>query len=316
MYALLDVLKSFIYGGVDYEIPGNGGSSCFDSLSVKRRIFESILIISIALMEIWWSKKKISETKEEVDDTLQNQCLLNKYCSESTIRTLRKMMLALLLVIFSLEVAYKVTEGSLIYLLNPCHITSFFQIYFLIPNANPNRIKTMFRIHLHLLSGALLALALPVTNTRTRFFEVESYWLHHYFIYICVPLFLLATGGCFKVESSTDYYWPTLSVGVTVLYHFTTLQPIAMITQVNLNNILCPAISDPFAGPNYRVWAFFHQHLLIFLHAKLYPLLAFAILSSIDYSIRGLQWVLLDKFQAKIITIKSGSISGNHDKFD
>ena len=51
---------------------------------------------------------------------------------------------------------------------------------------------------------------------------------------------------------------------------------------MNLNSILCPAVSDPFAGVNYRVWAMLHQNLFIFVHGKLYQLFAYAALRCVD----------------------------------
>jgi len=42
--------------------------------------------------------------------------------------------------------------------------------------------------------------------------------------------------------------------------------------------MLCPAISDPFAGPNYRWFAMAHQTALILVFGKIYTLIVYALL--------------------------------------
>ena len=52
------------------------------------------------------------------------------------------------------------------------------------------------------------------------------------------------------------------------------------LSQVNLNNMLCPAISDPFRGRFWRMAASVHQSVYIPLHTKLYSLFAQLVLGA------------------------------------
>ena len=57
-----------------------------------------------------------------------------------------------------------------------------------------------------------------------------------------------------------DYLgWGLMAYGIWGLFHFIFLQPLATLTYANLNSLLCPAITDPFYGKNYRSYGIVHQ---------------------------------------------------------
>lgn len=63
--------------------------------------------------------------------------------------------------------------------------------------------------------------------------------------------------------------------------HFECFQ---QITKVNLNSMICPAVSDPFYGPYYRLAAILHQMLLVPLVSKGYRLVASYFLTRFSFT--------------------------------
>lgn len=80
-------------------------------------------------------------------------------------------------------------------------------------------------------------------------------------------------GGIYTMEPLNDFHWVFMTIGAVRFYHYLILQPLSFITEVNLNNMMCPAISDPFKGPYYRIAANVHQTFFYILHGKLYCLI-------------------------------------------
>ncbi len=90
---------------------------------------------------------------------------------------------------------------------------------------------------------------------------------------LITPLYLMRLGGIYNMEPLGNFHWAFMSISFMRLYHYIVLQPLSFATNVNLNSIMCPAISDPFEGRWYRLWANLHQTFFIFLHGKLYCLI-------------------------------------------
>ena len=60
-------------------------------------------------------------------------------------------------------------------------------------------ILLIFRVHIGLLNGALLAILFPVTDTYTAPFEFEMYWIQHGLM-LLLPVFLARQGEPFTPE--------------------------------------------------------------------------------------------------------------------
>uniref|UniRef100_A0A8C4QEL9 Transmembrane protein 164 n=1 Tax=Eptatretus burgeri TaxID=7764 RepID=A0A8C4QEL9_EPTBU len=258
----LEHFLDLAYGGVDHTLPGNGGAPCVAFLSLGQRAAESVLMVGVSLIEMWFAWKGLrGQLANLVPRTTSSVAPVGEP------KVVRTLLLCLLSLTFGMEMGYKFSTRTLIYLLNPCHVVTVMQIVVLVlPQCRAALI--LFRLQLHMLNGALLALLFPILNTRLLPCETKVYYIQHVLLYL-VPLYLLRNEGFYQAEPLGDWSWGLLATGLLFLYHFTVLQGLGLLTQVNLNNMICPAISDPFYSRWYRLWASGHQTALIMLHGKL-----------------------------------------------
>ncbi|XP_003703446.1 transmembrane protein 164 isoform X1 [Megachile rotundata] len=242
------------YDGVNASIPRNAGPECAYYISPKRRIVETVFISIVTIILLIWGYKRIN--------------LPTKISYANHDRVGKRILLMIMSLVLGIEIGFKFTSRTVVYILNPCHITTAAQLYLLIADPSP-MVTAVFRIHLNFLNGPLLAYLFPETESRRIFADKAMYYIQHGLM-VVIPYYLLRIGGVYNVEPLSDMSWTVFSYGLNLAYHFWVLQCIALPIQVNLSHILCAAILDPFGGKYYRVWTMVHQGILCPLLCKLF----------------------------------------------
>lgn len=117
IYSLLD----WVYGGVDPRFEGNGGPECAAFVTPQQRLFESLIIVCLSVVEVALALRKINVSKEHreaVKDGRKNK--------EDSLG--KNLLLVALCMTFGVEVGFKFATKTVIYLLNPCHVVTMVQV--------------------------------------------------------------------------------------------------------------------------------------------------------------------------------------------
>lgn len=120
-------LLDWAYGGVDPKFEGNGGPECAAFLTPKQRLLESLVIISMSVVEIALALRKISSSKEQKEGAKGN-------CKSEQAGPANNLLLVALCLTFGVEVGFKFATKTVIYLLNPCHVVTMMQVWELVKN--------------------------------------------------------------------------------------------------------------------------------------------------------------------------------------
>lgn len=256
------IIWELAIGGVNASIQGNGGEECMNYLPTWQKFLETIIFVPLSL---WVAFMALP---------------MDLTCSNRPKESSRYIVLLLYSLIFGAELAYKMISRTGIFLLNPCHITTSMQLILLTMSGKDKRTCFLFRLMLYFMPGAFFALAFPILNTRNLPGEVFVYYAQHVAILV-VPIYLMWIGGSFEPENPYDFSWTVFGISLFAMYHFVVLQFGAAYTRVNLNNIMCPAVSDPFQSRAYRIIAVGHQCILIPILSKTYSAVTLAILDTV-----------------------------------
>ncbi|XP_012141070.1 transmembrane protein 164 isoform X2 [Megachile rotundata] len=103
------------YDGVNASIPRNAGPECAYYISPKRRIVETVFISIVTIILLIWGYKRIN--------------LPTKISYANHDRVGKRILLMIMSLVLGIEIGFKFTSRTVVYILNPCHITTAAQIF-------------------------------------------------------------------------------------------------------------------------------------------------------------------------------------------
>lgn len=107
-------MLEWAYSGVNASIPRNVGPECAAYLSMKRRTVETVLVSIYIILLLVWSLKRMTLPK-----------------SVPYIQQVRKgkvFLLTAMCLVFGVEIGFKLSMKTFVYVLNPCHIITIIEV--------------------------------------------------------------------------------------------------------------------------------------------------------------------------------------------
>ena len=108
-------------GGIDFSLPGNGGHDCWHFLDTRWRVVESFFGLGVSLSLIFFGYRRSSFPTKELPIHFKD-------------RGLKNALLIILTLVLGIEIGFKCATRSLMFLLNPCHVTTALQVIFTLSN--------------------------------------------------------------------------------------------------------------------------------------------------------------------------------------
>ena len=160
-------------GGIDFDLPGNGGPQCATYLSPQRQVLEFILGTSLALLSLF------------LGSSIHQRPSIIRYQQQQHHKAIANALLVSMTVTYLLEISYKFYTHQAIFIFQPCHVFCLVEIFILYKYLRviqdgteaPKALIYTFRILLYCLHAPMTAVVFPVTNTLMLPGEVLTYWV-------------------------------------------------------------------------------------------------------------------------------------------
>ena len=155
-------------GGVDWNRYEFGGEECLNSVTLWRRLAETVAACAVgSVLTAHGARQICAEGSAHVKPGAEM-----RGDGAFVARPGRLLFLAALSLVFGMEICYKFVTYQLVYLLFPCHVVSVAWIYLLATPPTTFNV-CVYRVCLHLTHGTLLAILLPVDDSLVQPFESE-----------------------------------------------------------------------------------------------------------------------------------------------
>lgn len=163
-----------------------GGPECLAAISLDTHIKESAVWVALSII-VMLTTNMFQDIKTIVRDLKNKKLEMNKIPSwqrkvEVTVGVIHLLLYASLLY-------YKLNLSSMINMLQPCHVILLLQGLSLLSEGWFGVLVPLYMLPSS--TGTLLAMLFPETGGLDQPFEIEEYWIQHYFIQI-VPIYLFA----------------------------------------------------------------------------------------------------------------------------
>ncbi len=192
---LTKVHDALAYGALS---KGWGGIECFKAIPLRTHIVESSFWIGLCIATYYGLN--VPKHYKAMTDNIKLDLAQSKI--HPVARALEIIVGSIHMFLCLQLVYYKSNISSLINLLQPCHVICLLQGLALLSTDTFGVLVAVFV--LPALTGTTAAMLFPETDGLDQPFEMQAYWIQHYFIE-AVPLYLLLRRGSLALKYSNIY---------------------------------------------------------------------------------------------------------------